>query len=96
MTKIIVEIILSAAFVFIPTFFVYTWLAPVNQFWNAQFVWSVALIVCWVIVATGYYHQGWLIRKKQNVGNVSIVLPVAVFFVQCILFGREFTTMIGL
>ena len=88
MKKIAIEIFASAILVFVPTYFVYQKLAPVKIFWNSQALWSMALIFCWVIVAIGYYHQGWLVRKAQNAKNVSLVLPIAVFFVQCILFVK--------
>ena len=42
----------------------------------------------WIIVSAGYYHQGWLVRKDHSSAHVSLVLPVAVFFVQCILFVK--------
>src|SRR3989344_3083207 len=88
MKKLIIEIFVSVTLVFIPTFFIYRKLAPIASFWDAQFVWSTALVVCWVIVAIGYYHQGWLVHKEQRSRSVSIILPTAVFFVQCILFVK--------
>ena len=63
-------------------------LAPQTLFWNAQSIWSALLIVGWVIVALGYYHQGWMVQKSKSSKNVSIVLPVAVFVVQCVLFVK--------
>lgn len=42
----------------------------------------------WVIVSLGYFHQGWLVHSGKNAEHVSIVLPVAVFSVQCILFVK--------
>ncbi|MDO8594251.1 MAG: hypothetical protein Q7R93_01920 [bacterium] len=88
MKKIILEIILSVLFVFLSTYFVYTRLVGLEFFWNAQTLWSMALAICWVIVALGYYHQGWLIRSKNKANAVSIILPIAVFIVQCILFVK--------
>ena len=88
MKKIIIEILVSATLVFVPTFFIYRQLAPITSFWDAQLAWSVALVICWIIVAAGYYHQGWLVRKERRAGSVSVVLPIAVFFVQCILFVK--------
>jgi len=46
------------------------------------------LALGWVIVSLGYYHQGWLVHKSKSAEHVSIVLPVAVFMVQCILFVK--------
>ena len=86
MKRIILEVLITAAFVFIPTFFFYRQLAPIAQFWNAQFAWSAVLVFLWIIVATGYYHQGLLVRKKRHARSVSLMLPIAVFFVQCVLF----------
>lgn len=88
MKKIILEIFVSALLVLAPTFFIYRRLAGIESFWNTQFLWSAALILCWIIVAVGYYHQGWLVRSRQRADDVSVVLPVAVFFVQCILFVK--------
>lgn len=88
MRKITLEIILSVLFVFISTYFVYTRLAGLESFWSTQMLWSTALAICWVIVALGYYHQGWLIRTKNKADDVSIILPIAVFIVQCILFVK--------
>ena len=88
MKKIFWEIGISLAVVLIPTFFIYRRLSGEEFFWNAQFLWSVALILCWTIVASGYYHQGWLVKSRGHADDVSIVLPIAVFFVQCILFVK--------
>jgi uncharacterized membrane protein YhdT len=88
MKKLILEIVGSAALVLIPTYFVYRQLAPLPEFWNAQFAWSIALIICWIVVAAGYYHQGWLVHKTHYAEDVSIILPIAVFCVQCILFVK--------
>ncbi len=88
MKKTLLEIILSAALVFIPTLIIYSQLAGFSSFWNAQFIWSAALAVCWALVAFGYYHQGWLIHKRGSARGVSAILPITVFFVQCILFVK--------
>lgn len=88
MKKITLEIILSVVFVFVSTYFVYTRLAGLESFWSTQTLWSTVLAICWVIVALGYYHQGWLIRTKNKADDVSIILPIAVFIVQCILFVK--------
>lgn len=88
MKKVALEIFISAILVLVPTYFVYQELAPVKVFWDSQFLWSAALVICWVFVAAGYYHQGWLVRKEGHANGVSIVLPIFVFFVQCILFVK--------
>lgn len=86
--KIGLEILICAAVVFLPTLFIYRSLSGVESFWNAQFLWSIALAFGWFIVAAGYYHQGWLVRSRRNSDDVSLVLPITVFFVQCILFVK--------
>ncbi len=88
MKKLFPEILFSAVFVFGATFIVYNILKGISPFWNTQFVWSVVLAVGWVIVAAGYYHQGWLVHAKKSSANVSVVLPIAVFFIQCVLFVK--------
>ena len=82
------EIALSIIVVLIPTAFFYSGLSGIPSFWSAQTAWSTALVICWLVVAAGYFHQGWLVRKKRDARDVSLVLPVAVFFVQCILFVK--------
>ena len=86
MKKIYWEILITAGFVLAGTFLAYTWLQTNAQFWDAQTVWSAILMLGWVIVASGYYHQGWLVHKGHTALLVSVVLPSAVFVVQCILF----------
>lgn len=88
MKKIILEVLVSAAVVLVPTYFIYGRLSGVDSFWRTQSLWSFGLAVLWMIVAAGYYHQGWLVRRKRRADDVSIALPVAVFFVQCILFVK--------
>ncbi|MDP3729477.1 MAG: hypothetical protein Q8R26_01840 [bacterium] len=84
------QILLSISAVIVPTFFIYSYLAGFPSFWNAQFAWSIALIVCWIIVSIGYFHQGLLVGVDSfdHARSVSIALPIAVFFVQCILFVK--------
>ena len=50
-----------------------------------QLFWSIGLMICWLIVTYGQYHQGKIIKQKQSYDNVSIRLPFAVFIAQCIL-----------
>ncbi len=86
--RIIFEIILSVAFVFIGTFFVYGRLAGITSFWSSQMFWNIVLAICWSIVSFGYFHQGMLVHHRKSSDGVSILLPCAVFFVQCILFVK--------
>ena len=88
MKKLLIEILLSVLFVFGATFVVYNFLAGVSPFWNTQLIWSIVLAVGWAIVAAGYYHQGWLVHTKKSSTNVSLILPTAVFFIQCVLFVK--------
>ncbi len=85
-SRFLVESIISLLFVFISTYFVYNYLQKSTDFWNAQNIWSLVLAIGWIIVSMGYYHQGWLIHSGHNTKNVSVLLPTAVFFIQCILF----------
>ena len=82
------EILASLLVVAVLTVLTYSQLVRFDIFWNVQLFWSYALIVCWIIVAAGYYHQGWLVRRDHSATHVSIILPIAVFFVQCILFVK--------
>jgi hypothetical protein len=50
-----------------------------------QMFWNIGLMVCWLIVGYGQYHQGKIVQQGQSCNNVSIRLPVAVFTAQCIL-----------
>ncbi len=86
--KIHWEIFLGLTFVASGTFLAYTLLSSIPSFWTAQNIWSAVLILCWMIVAGGYWHQGWIIRKAGSATHVSSVLPMAVFVVQCILFVK--------
>ena len=86
--KIYIEILVAMMFVFAGTYFVYGRLSPVSEFWGAQTFWSALLIICWVAVALGYYHQGWKIHKAGDSCEVSLLLPCTVFIVQCILFVK--------
>lgn len=88
MRKLHVEIILVVAFVVGTTLLVYRWLAQNDAFWSSQSFWSIALLLCWVVVALSYYRQGAIIRKAKSSSHVSLLLPIMVFFVQCILFVK--------
>ena len=55
-------------------------------FWGAQSTWSIALIAGWIVVAAGYFHQGWMVHHRHTATNVSSLLPAAVFVIQCLLF----------
>ncbi len=86
MKKLYWEILGSALFVSAATIFTYGRLSGLPIFWDSQFLWSVLLAMGWVIVALGYYHQGHMVHVNKSAANVSIVLPIAVFIVQCVLF----------
>lgn len=86
MKKVYIEVFLVTLFVVGATLTMYNSLAQFNTFWSAQLVWNIALLVCWTVVALGYYNQGFIVRNSQSALNVSYILPIAVFFVQCILF----------
>lgn len=88
MKKLFLEILFSAVFVFGLTYIFYSILAGIPPFWDTQFVWNIILALGWVIVAAGYYHQGWLVHTKKSSANVSVILPIAVFFIQCVLFVK--------
>ncbi len=88
MKKLFLEIFFSLVFVLGATLLVYGQLVGVENFWNAQNIWSVVLALGWIIVALGYYHQGYIVHKSKSASHVSIVLPIAVFVVQCVLFVK--------
>ncbi len=66
----------------------YDKLAHTASFWNSQFLWSSILSIGWIIVALGYYNQGWIIHENKSSRNVSVVLPISVLVVQCVLFVK--------
>lgn len=86
MKRIHWEVLLGLVFVVGGTFVAYNLLQNVHGFWTAQNIWSIILILCWMVVASGYWHQGWLVREAKSATHVSYLLPCAVFIVQCILF----------
>jgi hypothetical protein len=92
MKKIFWEVLGTALLVLLPTAFfyaqLYAQLKGIPSFWNAQFFWNLILAGCWVVVSSGYYHQGWMVRSKGHADNISFFLPCAVFLVQCILFVK--------
>ncbi len=88
MKKVYWEILASVVFVLGGTFLVYGQLESNAAFWDAQSIWSIALIICWTMVAAGYYYQGWVIHHGHTSTNISAVLPSIVFTVQCILFVK--------
>ncbi|MCX6815326.1 MAG: hypothetical protein NT120_00555 [Candidatus Aenigmarchaeota archaeon] len=51
-------------------------------------LWNIILLLCCIIVAYGYLHQGEKVRKSGNYDNVSVRLPLAVLAAQCILFSK--------
>ncbi len=88
MRKIHFEVLITTLFVLLGTMFVYSRLSNLSVFWSSQMIWSTILALGWVVVSLGYYHQGWIIHKSKSSEHVSIVLPIAVFVVQCILFVK--------
>jgi len=88
MRKLYLEILAAIFFVAFATLFVYRELDSVAAFWDTQQAWNIALMICWVIVSFGYFHQGWIVRKAGSASHVSQFLPRAVFVVQCILFVK--------
>lgn len=88
MKKLYLEILGILIFVVGGTVIAFLYLSGVSSFWGAQTFWSVVLMVGWVIVSGGYFHQGWLVYKDKSSAHVSIVLPATVFLVQCVLFVK--------
>ena len=82
------EIIFGCIFVLAGTYVAYTALSQVPNFWSEQNLWSGGLLICWFVVALGYWNQGSIIHKAKSATHVSMVLPFAVFVVQCILFVK--------
>ena len=76
------------AFVLVGTGVAYLLLAGLPKFWDAQTIWSIILMVGWVVVSLGYFHQGWLVYRDSSSAHVSVLLPSVVFLVQCVLFVK--------
>ena len=88
MKKVYWEILAALLFVVLGTFTAYKVLVGEQSFWNSQTVWSAVLVGCWLVVSLGYFNQGWKVHHSGSATNVSIILPIAVFCVQCILFVK--------
>lgn len=88
MHKVVLEILAGIAFVLVGTYVAYGYLAQYSEFWQSQEVWSTVLVVLWAVVASGYFHQGWLVYKGKSADHVSLILPAVVFLVQCVLFVK--------
>lgn len=88
MKKIYWEISGALLFVFGCTALLYGQIAGFHFFWDAQAVWSVILIIGWILVSIGYYNQGWMVHTKKSAESVSLALPCIVFIVQCVLFVK--------
>lgn len=41
-----------------------------------------------MVVSLGYYNQGHLVQKSKSASHVSVMLPIAAFVVQCVLFVK--------
>lgn len=88
MKRIHAEILIAIIFIVLGTFFVYNFLFGVQSFWHSQNIWTAGLLVGWCIVAGGYWNQGWMVRESKSATHVSLILPINVFIVQCILFVK--------
>lgn len=88
MKKFYFEIFAITLAVLVPTAIVVWYLRNAEGFWAAQTIWSAVLAMGWAVVAGGYFHQGWLVRQSADASDVSLVLPLAVFVVQCVLFVK--------
>jgi len=86
--KTLIEVLGATLAVLIPTAVIVSYLIGIETFWSAQTVWSIILAFGWAIVAGGYFHQGWLVHESSDPSDVSIILPSAVFVVQCVLFVK--------
>jgi uncharacterized protein with PQ loop repeat len=100
MKRLYWEILFVILFVVGGTIVVYNQLIDLSSFWDSQSFWSTALMICWAVVTFGYYHQGWLVHEAKSSAHVSIVLPITVFFAQCILFVKgvyyqDYALMVG-
>ncbi|MEJ0021775.1 MAG: hypothetical protein WDN47_04340 [Candidatus Doudnabacteria bacterium] len=88
MKRLYWEILFGALFVLAGSFLAYRFLSGYSAFWTAQKLWSLILVVGYVFVAGGYWRQGAIIHRAKNATNVSLILPSAVFVVQCIIFVK--------
>ncbi len=86
MKKSHLEVFGGILFVAVGTLVAYNLLADVGSFWSAQNLWSTILILCWCVVAGGYWHQGLMVCEAKSSTHVSLLLSCSVFVVQCILF----------
>ena len=82
------EIILGIVFVLGGTFVVFNFLKNNQNFWTAQHFWNTTLVAGWTVVSAGYWRQGTIVHKARSATHVSLVLPLAVFFVQCVMFVK--------
>lgn len=82
------EILASVIFVVGGTALLYVWLSETSGFWNAQRLWSIALIAGYAVVAFEYFRYGWLIHHSRTTANISPFLTLSIFAMQCILFVK--------
>jgi hypothetical protein len=88
MKRVHFEVFLAIVSVVGGTLFTYHLLSGKPNFWNQQNFWNSVLLICWAVVMMGYFRQGWLVHKAKSSKNISLFLPIVVFFVQCILFVK--------
>ncbi len=88
MRKVHFEIILAILFVILPTLYIYDRLVGIEIFWSSQMIWSALLAIGWIVVSLGYFRQGWLVHHSGDAREVSVLLPMAAFSVQCVLFVK--------
>lgn len=78
--------LISAAVVLGGAYLLYSNLGNNAAFWDAQSMWSVALILGWAVYSIEYFRQGWIIHHARTSDNISILLPSTYVVMQCILF----------
>ncbi len=88
MKRVHVEIVLAILSVVGGTLFAYSILSTKQDFWDSQSFWNTVLLFCWAVVMLGYFRQGWIVHHARSSKNISLFLPIVVFFVQCILFVK--------
>lgn len=66
----------------------YWWLAEVAGFWGAQDLWSIALLMGYSILSFEYFRHGWMIHHARTSANISPILTLSVFALQCVLFVK--------
>jgi hypothetical protein len=88
MKKVYWEILISIVFVLGSAFLLYGQLESKTAFWDAQSIWSVALIIGWSVYSIEYFRQGWILHHAHTSANISVLLPTTYIVMQCILFVK--------